>query len=197
MKARNLLLILWIFLISMQLQGCMDAAVSSAQAIYNHKTLNSNLRNHYISMKANQAIYWNSKRFANTHVEVNQFNNVILVTGQIPTIKQRNEIVKIIKNVVDSNEIYNATELSQPTSTLVRLSDTWLSLKVRAKIVASNNIDPEQINVVTENGTVFLMGTVFPDQADEAVDLARNTDGVKQVVKVFSYLQLTKKPIRT
>jgi len=37
------------------------------------------------------------------------------------------------------------------------------------------------------------MGVVPSDEADAAVDLARNTDGVQKVVKIFSYLNVSKK----
>ena len=43
------------------------------------------------------------------------------------------------------------------------------------------------IKVITENGTVYLMGTVNRDQADVAVDIARQVQGVQRVMKIFQY----------
>jgi osmotically-inducible protein OsmY len=51
-------------------------------------------------------------------------------------------------------------------------------------------IDITRIKVVTENGEVFLLGLVDRKQADLAVDIARNTAGVRKVVKVFEYTEL-------
>ncbi|MCH1933169.1 BON domain-containing protein, partial [Shewanella sp. A25] len=48
------------------------------------------------------------------------------------------------------------------------------------------------IKVVTENGEVFLLGLVSRAQADLAVDIARNTSGVRKVIKVFEYTDAAK-----
>jgi len=59
-------------------------------------------------------------------------------------------------------------------------------------LIATNEIDPSQIKVITENGIVYLVGIVPPEQAEIAIDLARTTDGVQSVVKVFSYVHISK-----
>ena len=44
---------------------------------------------------------------------------------------------------------------------------------------------------MTEAGAVYLMGLVTEPEAEEAVDIARNTGGVRKVVKVFEYCKAT------
>ena len=39
----------------------------------------------------------------------------------------------------------------------------------KSRLIAINDADPTQIKVVTENGTVYLMGIIQPEQADIAV----------------------------
>jgi len=63
-------------------------------------------------------------------------------------------------------------------------------------MIASNDLDGSQIKVVSENGTVYLMGIVPPKEADVAVDIASSTEGVAEVVKMFSYMIITRKPLR-
>ena len=48
------------------------------------------------------------------------------------------------------------------------------------------------IKVITENGEVFLLGLIDRKQADLAVEIARNTAGVRKVVKVFEYTEPAK-----
>ena len=43
-------------------------------------------------------------------------------------------------------------------------------------------------STVTENGTVFLMGLVTPDEGRTATEIARGVDGVQRVVKLFEYV---------
>jgi len=45
----------------------------------------------------------------------------------------------------------------------------------------------EHVKVVTENGTVFLLGIVNHAEADAAAEIASTTSGVTRVVKLFEY----------
>ncbi|HSW94195.1 MAG TPA: BON domain-containing protein [Gammaproteobacteria bacterium] len=174
------------------LQGCMNAAFTGAQAVYGRHGIQSTLSDQTISMKAERAIYLDTSRFENTNVSVSCFNGVVLISGQVENNNQRQEIEAIVKKIPGVKEIHNATTLSSPSSALTRVSDTWITTKVKAKLIAMNDIDPSQIKVITENGMVYLMGIVPPEQAGIAVDLARTTEGVQGVVKVFSYIHISK-----
>lgn len=54
-------------------------------------------------------------------------------------------------------------------------------------MLGTDDLDVTRIKVITENGEVFLLGIVERQQADLAVDVARNTAGVRKVIKVFEY----------
>jgi osmotically-inducible protein OsmY len=69
-----------------------------------------------------------------------------------------------------------------------RTSDTWITSKLKTKMLADGEIDGGKIKVVTENSTVYLMGLMTREMATKAADLARNTSGVEKVVKVFEYI---------
>jgi osmotically-inducible protein OsmY len=44
------------------------------------------------------------------------------------------------------------------------------------------------VKVVTERGIVYLLGLVTHKQAEDAVQIARNTGGVQKVVTAFEYI---------
>ena len=48
--------------------------------------------------------------------------------------------------------------------------------------------DGTRVKVVTENGTVYLMGMLYRKEADAIVQQARKVGGVQRIVKVFEYL---------
>lgn len=172
--------------------SCMNAAVTSAQAVYNRHGIQSSLNDQYIMMKAERTIYIDTDRFQNTNVSVSSFNGIVLIAGQVQTAAQRVEIEKIVKKIPGVKEIHDVVTVSPPPSALTRVSDTWITTKIKTKLIAMNEIDPSQIKVITENGVVYLMGIVPPDQADIAVDLARQTEGVQSVVKVFYYIHVSR-----
>lgn len=174
------------------LQGCVNAAVTGAQAVYGRHNLQNSFNDYYIAMKAERMIYLDSKRFQDTNVSVSSFNGIVLIAGQVNTPAERLAIENMIKQIPGVKEIHDVVTISKPSSALTRVSDTWITTKIKTKLIAMNDIDPSQIKVVTENGVVYLIGIVPPDQADIAVDLARTTEGVQSVVKVFSYIHISK-----
>ena len=52
------------------------------------------------------------------------------------------------------------------------------------------DLDITRVKVITENGEVFLLGLIERSQAELAVEIARNTAGVRKVIKVFEYVEL-------
>lgn len=177
------------------LSSCMSATsatMTGAEAVYNRNALKKTLNDHYITMKATRAIYIDTDKYKDTHVSVSTFNNVVLLAGEVNTPNQKTAIENIVKKIKGIDELHNLITTSHSSSALTRVSDSWITAKIRAKLIAMNDIDPSKIKVVTENGTVFLMGIIPHAEADIIIDIARTTDGVQSVVKIFSYLQVTK-----
>jgi osmotically-inducible protein OsmY len=182
-----------IILVSCLLTACAyNAAVSGAQVVYNRHSIRKNLDDNLTTMQANHAIDTYGNIFKNTHLTIATFNDSVLLAGQVRNREQKEEIEKIIQPVVGDRTIYNFLEIANPSSSLVRTSDSWITGKIKSQLIAIDEADPAQIKVVTENGTVYLMGVVQPRQAEIAVDVAKETSGVQRVVKIFSYLIVTK-----
>jgi osmotically-inducible protein OsmY len=59
---------------------------------------------------------------------------------------------------------------------------------VKSRFVSAQKFNPIHVKVVTEAGTVYLMGMVTRREADDATQIARTTSGVKRVVRVFEYI---------
>ena len=55
-------------------------------------------------------------------------------------------------------------------------------------MVDSEDVFASIYKVVTERGTVYLMGRVTQREANRATDVARGVSGVKRVVRVFEYI---------
>lgn len=193
MKTRMFLYVSIIIL----LQGCMSAAMTGASTVYNRQSIKSTFKDQYITLKAYQKLELDNKQkeFANANVSVTAYNGEVLLAGQVPEQWQKERAEEIVSKIPDVTKVYNVLAISSPSSALTRVSDTWLTAKVKAQMIASEDMDGSKVKVVSENGTVYLMGVVLASQADVAVDIARHTAGVVQVVKMFSYLTITKKPL--
>ena len=180
-----------IFYCCLLLTGCLNVAVSGANAVYDRHDLQTAWQEHSIGMRAEQAIYLDSNQFNDTHVSVVAFRKKILLVGQTPTITARKNIEQIVRQIANNPpELYNQISIAAPISSMTQASDSWITAKIKSQFIDANEIDPNQIKVVTENGTVYLMGIVSHEMGDIAVDITRNTEGVQNVVRVFSWIYI-------
>jgi hyperosmotically inducible periplasmic protein len=63
------------------------------------------------------------------------------------------------------------------------ISDAWITTKVQSKFYLDSDVKGRRIDVTTTNGIVTLVGTVSgPKEKARALSLAKETDGVKEVV---------------
>jgi osmotically-inducible protein OsmY len=189
MRSRTLFLCLIMFL----LQGCLNVASTGAQAVYNRQSLKKSFNDQYTTMRIYQALNYKTHEFTDANISIATKDGDVLLAGQTPTEWQKEKAGEIAKQVPDVKQVYNLVTVASPSSTLTKMSDVWITAKVKAKLIASDDLDATQVKVVTENGCVYLMGTLKADEAEAAVDLASETEGVQSVVKIFSYVTISKK----
>jgi osmotically-inducible protein OsmY len=122
------------------------------------------------------------------HIVVVSFNNVVLLLGQVPSSELRDLAATTVKNIRKVRAVHNEITVSGPTSMMTRSSDFWLTTKVKSKMIGSKKVAANRIKVVTENSVVYLLGLITRDEADAAVEIARQTYGAQKIVKVFEYI---------
>jgi len=121
----------------------------------------------------------------NTHVNVTSFNRSVLLTGEVPEDARRTEIEKLAQGAGNVRNITNELQVGAPSSLGARANDSYITTKVKGRILDSNKVNPIHVKVVTEAGVVYLMGIVTEQEANDAVEVARNTGGVVKVVRIF------------
>lgn len=179
--------------LSLTLQGCFFVAGAAAGAagvtvVYDHRKIEKILQDENIVHRATLKLQANETISENSHIEVNSFNQIVLLTGETATPEMREEIEEIIRTVPDVKRIYNQISIRGQASILTQASDGWITAKIKSQMIATKGLQSSSIKVITENGTVYLMGTVSSNQADIAVAIARQVSGVQRVVKVFQYI---------
>lgn len=129
-----------------------------------------------------------SPQLARSHINVSTYNKVVLLTGEVATNELRTLAGTTARNYKGVRQVYNELKLQGSSSLLARTNDSWLTTKVKTKLLANSQIAGSQIEVVTESGIVYLMGVVSRGAADKASTVASNTGGVIKVVRVFEYI---------
>lgn len=166
---------------------------SSSQAVYNRYSWQQNLKNHKVAASVQNSIDANAS-FKDSHISVSSFNLRVLLVGTTPNNALRKEAAQIAAYTPDVAHVYNFIDVSDKPHDAY-LSDSWLTTKVKSKIIADAKMPASNIKVITENGVVYLMGLLTVEQADIAVHTAQYTNGVKHVVQIFQYISYsTTKP---
>ncbi|HEX6735461.1 MAG TPA: BON domain-containing protein, partial [Azonexus sp.] len=66
-----------------------------------------------------------------------------------------------------------------------RSNDSYITSKLKARLVDSNQLSANHVKVVTERGIAYLMGIVNERESKVAVAVARTTSGVLKVVNLM------------
>ena len=124
----------------------------------------------------------------NAHVNVTSYNRNVLLTGEVPVAESKSKAESWVKEITNTRSITNEITVDQKSSIGSRSNDSYITSKIKTKFVTENKFPANYVKVVTENGVVYLLGIITNKEADDAVEIARNTDGVTKVVKVFEYM---------
>ncbi|NQZ31949.1 MAG: BON domain-containing protein [Oceanospirillaceae bacterium] len=129
-----------------------------------------------------------SLEIKNSHINVVSFNENVLLIGQVPTQDVKNEAQRIAESTRKVKSVHNELQVAGPTSLLIRSNDTYLTSRAKVNLLASQNANGIRVKVISENGTVFLMGLVTRNEGQAAVNEIVNISGVRRIVKVFEYI---------
>lgn len=124
----------------------------------------------------------------NTHANVTSYNRRVLLTGEAPDAAVRAKVEEIAKAVPNVREVQNELVVGGATTFVSRSNDSFITAKVKARLLDDKRFNAHHVKVVTEAGTVFLMGLVKREEGNAAGEIAARTGGVSKVVKVFEYL---------
>jgi osmotically-inducible protein OsmY len=122
------------------------------------------------------------------HVNVTSYNRMVLLTGEVPTEADKAAVEQSVAKVDNARSVVNELAVMTATSLTSRPNDALITSKVKATLVDAGDISATAFKVVTERGTVFLMGRVTEREAERASELTRSISGVQKVVRVLEVI---------
>ena len=119
------------------------------------------------------------------HINVTSYNRQLLLTGEVPNAQDRQLVERVVATVDTVRSVVNEVAI-QPISTFTqRSSDTLTTGRIKAALIDAKDLHVNSFKVVTERGTVYLMGRVTQREANRATDIVRSIDSVQKVVRVL------------
>jgi osmotically-inducible protein OsmY len=182
-------IVTWALLASLTplLGGCFTAAVvgmgAGVMMATDRRTSDTQVADEAIELRSGNRV---SEKFGDkVHVNATSYNRTVLLTGEVPDAATRTEVEKLVDGVPNVKAVANELQVSGISSLAARSSDVYLTSKVKARFVDTGKFSANHVKVVSESGTVYLMGIVTQTESDAASEIARTTGGVLKVVRLF------------
>jgi osmotically-inducible protein OsmY len=122
------------------------------------------------------------------HVNTTSYNRLVLLTGEVQTDADKAAVEQAVARIENVRSIVNELAVMGSSSLTSRSNDTILTSKVKASFVDAKDMFANAFKVVTERGTVYLMGRVTEREATRASDISRGVSGVQKVVRVLEVI---------
>ncbi|GAA6183479.1 BON domain-containing protein [Aliiglaciecola sp. NS0011-25] len=190
MLTKSSRLLILMVVASLFMQGCaalvVGAGVGAASAAHDRRTLGTQIDDKTATARL-ASKFSNNSNLDSAKIDITVFNGIALLVGQAPTESIKAEISTTAQTVENLRKIHNQMRVAEPIPATVIANDTWLASKVKTALIGDKRVDGLNIIVEVEDSEVFLMGLVDSNEADIAVEVARNVNGVARVIKAFEY----------
>ena len=172
------------------LQGCFPAVATGVGAgvsvAVDRRTLGTQTEDESIEWKASSRV--GDKLRDRGHFNFTSYNRKVLITGEVASEEYKAEAGRIVSSIPNVLGVYNELVVGPSSSLTDRSNDAFITSKVKSRSVDNGKFNPIHVKVVTEAGTVFLLGMVTQAEADAAINVARTTAGVRKVVPLMEII---------
>lgn len=177
--------------LSLGLSACAPAmfggVIGTAMVASDRRTSGAQVEDEGIEQRGGTAVRENfGEKVA--HINITSYNRQVLITGEVADERVRAQVEQLITKVPNVRSIVNELGIGPVSSLGDRSTDSLITARVKAAMIDSEDIFANVYKVVTERGTVYLMGRVTQREAARATEIVRGVPSVKRVVRVFEYI---------
>lgn len=186
---------LTLLILTSLLGGCAELVIGGAATgvsiVHDRRSAGTIIDDQALELKAADLLQRDQELSRQSHINVTSYNLILLLTGETPSAELRARAEQTLRKLGNARRIHNELAIAAPSSLSSRSSDALLTARVKAALLRIKSIkgfDPTRVKVVSERGTVYLMGLVTRLEADAATEVTRGLKGVQRVVRIFEYL---------
>lgn len=170
--------------------GCVPLVATGAAvgtlAALDRRTLGAQTEDQEIEIKASNRMREVLKQPGG--VSVTSFNRKVLLTGQVASEDDKRSAEAVVAALPNVRSVHNELQVLGRPSLATSAADTAITARVKKALLDAQDLHANVIKVVTESGTVYLMGLVSRREADRAAQVTSRVAGVQRVVTVFEYI---------
>ena len=119
------------------------------------------------------------------HINVTSYNRQVLLTGEVPSVQDKQQVEQIVASVDNVRHIVNELAILGNSTLTQRSSDSLVTGRVRAGLIDASDLSANAFKITTERGTTYVMGRVTAREAKRATEVISGTTGVQRVVRIL------------
>ena len=119
------------------------------------------------------------------HINVTSYNRQVLLTGEVPSVQDKQQVEQIVAGVDNVRHIVNELAILGNSTLTQRSSDSLVTGRVRAGLIDASDLSANAFKITTERGTTYVMGRVTAREAKRATEVISGTTGVQRVVRIL------------
>lgn len=176
------------------LPGCgvlLLGGVTAASVAHERRDSRTVLADEYTEHSAAQILTDNPDIKNHSRIAVTSYNHWVLLTGQAETQHIRDRFARKVARLPKVRKVIDEVTIGPVASFARESKDALVTSRVKLALTKIDvpGFDATRVKVVTETGTVFLMGLVYPREGKAAAEKARYVPGVTKVIKIFEYIE--------
>lgn len=179
-------------LVLVSLQGCLATAVVGGAAVATKvatdpRTAGRQIDDETLEEKVAYNLNKDAQLKEEGRINVVAYNGKVLLIGQAPNEMAKDMAKSIAAGVEGVSKVYNEIRVGNKIGIGQISQDSWITTKIKSQLLGNASVKATEVKVITENGEVFLMGNLSESQISAAANVARETAGVRRVVRVIDY----------
>lgn len=127
-----------------------------------------------------------------TKVDVDVYMGEVLLTGFVNQPEQSLDAEKAAWKADGVRAVYNHINIGENTFFPNYMSDSWITTRIKGKLLAEKSVQSFNFFIKTVNGVVFVMGTA---EAEKEINLVKSlissTNGVQEIMNYAIIKEMT------
>ncbi|MES0371501.1 MAG: BON domain-containing protein [Mariprofundaceae bacterium] len=176
-------------ILSLSLSSCVATAIvgggaAAGSALHDKRSVGQHFDDVAIASKID-ALLIAEKDMPSRWVSVEVIENVVWLTGYLPSQNHIDRAVYICRSVKDVREVRSQLNIGSPSAKSL-FSDSWITTKIKSAFLDDEMISGFSIHIETVDGKVYLQGIVDrSEQRYRAKEIVQRIDGVTGVVDLL------------
>jgi len=180
-------------LLSLSLAGCSSFVASTTGAgpvgvVSGDRSFAQIITDNGIVKTAEINLYKLDPRFNFSRVNISSFHSVVLLTGQVPDGYLKQLAEQNVRSMTDVKAVHNYITVGPKADYNAIVQDGMVTANIRRNILLLKTIKDTRVKVVTESGTVYVMGRLMPSESVAIMDVLQRTPNISKIVSLVDVL---------